>query len=275
MPRLGQNRWGKTDVRVSKIHRTDSGDDFFDLNVQVLLEGDVEAAHTEGDNRAVLPTDTMKNTVYGLAQTHLTQDLEGFARVLSDHFLSREGVTGTLVSISQRLWARVGATGFIGGGSERRTARVAKGTSGPGKDTTWAGIEGLVVLKTAGSAFSGFPHDEFTVLPESEDRILATSVTATWRYSAFPEDTTATWERAREAMVERFFGAWSASVQHQGWLMAESLLEAIPEIEVVEFHLPNQHHLAFDLSRFGMDHQGTVFQPVSEPYGDIRFIVTR
>jgi len=275
MPHLGRNRWGKTDVRVSKIHRTDSGDDFFDLNVQVLLEGDVETAHTEGDNRAVLPTDTMKNTVYGLAQGHLTHDLEGFAGVISDHFLSREGVTGALVSISQRLWARAGPTGFIGGGSERRTARVAKGTSGPGNDTTWAGIEGLVVLKTAGSAFSGFPHDEFTVLPETEDRILATSVTATWRYSALPEDTTLTWERAREAMVELFFDAWSASVQHQGWLMAVGLLAAIPEIEEVEFHLPNQHHLAFDLSRFEMEHEGTVFQPVSEPYGDIGFTVTR
>ena len=275
MPRLGPNRWGKTDVRVSKIFRADSAHDFFDLNVQVLLEGDVETAHTEGDNRAVLPTDTMKNTVYGLAQAHLTKDLEGFASVLADHFLSREGVTGALVSISQRLWARAGATGFIGGGSERRTARVAKGMSGSSKDTTWAGIEGLVVLKTAGSAFSGFPHDEFTVLPETEDRILATSVTATWRYSALPEDTTATWERAREAMIERFFGAWSASVQHQGWLMAEGLLEAIPEIEEVEFHLPNQHHLAFDLSRFEMEYEGTVFQPVSEPYGDIGFTVTR
>jgi len=275
MPRLGKNRWGKTDVRISKIHRTDSGDDFSDLTVQVLLEGNVEEAHTMGDNKSVLPTDTMKNTVYGLAQEHLTQDLEGFAAVLSDHFLSREGVTGATVSISQRLWARAGATGFIGGGSERRTARVTRGTSGVGSDGTWAGIEGLVVLKTTGSAFSGFPRDEFTLLPETDDRILATSVTATWRYSAVPEDTTVTWERAREALVERFFGAWSASVQHQGWLMAVGLLEAIPEIDEVEFHLPNQHHLAFDISRFGIEYEENVFQPVSEPYGDIGFIVTR
>ncbi|HEX2404823.1 MAG TPA: urate oxidase, partial [Acidimicrobiia bacterium] len=140
---MGKNRWGKTDVRISKIHRTDSGDDFTDLSVQVLLEGDVEEAHTMGDNKGVLPTDTMKNTVYGLAQEHLTQDLEGFAAVLSHHFLSRDGVTGATVSISQRLWARAGATGFIGGGSERRTARVAHGTSGAGGDRTWAGIEGL------------------------------------------------------------------------------------------------------------------------------------
>ena len=101
MPRLGKNRWGKTDVRISKIHRTDSGDDFSDLTVQVLLEGDVAEAHTMGDNKGVLPTDTMKNTVYGLAQEHLTQDLEGFAAVLSDHFLSHEGVTGATPDSSE------------------------------------------------------------------------------------------------------------------------------------------------------------------------------
>ena len=272
MPRLGKNRWGKTDVRISKIHRTDSADDFSDLNVQVLLEGDVDEAHTKGVNKGVLPTDTMKNTVYGLAQEHLTQDLEAFAAVLSDHFLSVKGVTGaTVVDLTASLdpggrhrvhRRRVGAPHGPGG----------PGTSGAG---TWAGIEGLVVLKTTGSAFSGFPRDEFTTLPETDDRILATSVTATWRYSGVPEDTTATWEKARAALLERFFDVWSASVQHQGWLMAVGLLEAIPEIDEVEFHLPNQHHLAFDLARFGMEYEGTVFQPVSEPYGDIGFIVTR
>ncbi len=274
MARLGENRWGKTDVRVSKIHRSESGDDFSDLSVQVLLRGDVAAGHTEGDNTAVLPTDTMKNTVYALAQEHLTRDLEAFAGVLCDHFLEREEVTGATVSIAQRLWARVGPTGFTGGGSERRIARVTRGKA-PDERTTWAGIEGLVVLKTTGSAFTGFPRDQFTVLPEAEDRILATSVTATWRYSAPPSDTTVAWERAREVLVERFFGDWSASVQHQGWLMAQAVLEAIPEIDEVEFHLPNQHHLAFDLTRFGMEYEGTVFQPVSEPYGDIGFTVTR
>ncbi len=184
-------------------------------------------------------------------------------------------MTRATVSIAQRLWARVSPNGFTGGGSERRIARVARGTAAPGERKTWAGIEGLVVLKTTGSAFTGFPRDQFTVLPEAEDRILATSVTATWRYSAPPSDTTAVWERAREVMVERFFGDWSASVQHQGWLMAQAVLEAIPEIDEIEFHLPNQHHLAFDLARFGMENEGTVFQPVSEPYGDIGFTVTR
>ena len=271
MARLGDNRWGKSAVRLSKIHRSDPGDGFSDLTVQVLLEGDVAAGHLEGDNSAVLPTDTMKNTVYGLAQDHLDDDLEAFAALVCDHFLQGDQVTGATVGISERLWSRHDAHGFIGGGSEHRTARVVSGES----TTTWAGIDGLVVLKTTGSAFSGFPKDRFTILPETDDRILATSVTATWRYSSVPEDTTRAWEVARKTLVERFFADWSASVQHQGWLMGVALLEAIPEVDTVDFHLPNQHHLGFDLTRFGMEDHGVVFQPVSEPYGDIGFTVTR
>lgn len=272
MVKLDKNRWGKSDVRISKLHRSNGEDSLTDLTVQVLLEGDVEPAHTEGDNSAVLPTDTMRNTVYCLAQDQLADDLEAFAALLCDHFLERDDVTGATVSIAERLWSRVGPTGFTGGGSERRTTRVSKSL---GDRQTWAGIEGLVVLKTTGSAFSGFPRDRFTVLPEAEDRILATSITATWHYSTIPADTTATWEKVREIILDSFFGEWSASVQHQGWLMAQAVLEAIPEIDQADFHLPNQHHLPFDISRFGMESEGTVFQPVSEPYGDIGFTVTR
>jgi urate oxidase len=157
MARLGENRWGKSDVRVSKILRTGAEDDFLDLNVQILLQGDVEAAHVRGDNAGVLPTDTMKNTVYGLAQEHLTRDLEAFAAVLCDHFLGREGISGADVSVSERLWDRMTPSGFLGGGSGRRLARVAVSPKGGDADGVWAGVDGLVVLKTTGSASRASP----------------------------------------------------------------------------------------------------------------------
>lgn len=272
MARLGENRWGKSQVRISKIHRGGEQDDFSDLDVQILLRGDVTSAHLEGDNSAVLPTDTMRNTVYALAQEHLGHDLESFAAYLCDHFLAFEYISASTVTIAERRWARVGPYGFTGGGSERRTARVA---AGEGDTGTWGGIEGLVVLKTTGSSFVGYPKDEYTILPETDDRILATSVTAIWEYGSVPPDTTAAWEQVRAILMEEFFGEWSASAQHQGWLMGKAVLDAIPEIDRIDLRLPNQHHLPFDLTRFGMDYEGTVFQPVSEPYGDIGLTVTR
>ncbi len=272
MASLGYNRWGKSEVRISKLHRGADHDDFSDLSVRVLLQGDVAAAHLDGDNRAVLPTDTMRNTVYALAQEHLGHDLEGFAAELCEYFLSREHITSARVSISERRWERHDPHGFVGGGSETREAKVI---AGEGETGTWAGIEGLVVLKTTGSSFVGFPRDQFTVLPEAEDRILATSVSAIWSYSTVPADTTATWETARGILLDGFFDPWSASVQHQGWLMGRALLDGIPEIAEVELRLPNQHHLPFDLARFGLEDQHIVFQPVTEPYGDIGLTVTR
>lgn len=271
MPTLGPNSWGKSEVRLSKVHRGDAVDDFSDIAVQVLLEGDVERAHTEGDNSSVLPTDTMRNTIYALAQDNLTRDLEAFGAVLGSHFLERSDVFKASVVISQRLWTRHSGTGFTGGGSERRIARVVRGS----EEETAAGIQGLVVLKTRGSAFAGFPRDRYTTLPETTDRLLATSVTATWVYSHIPDDTTTTWNCVRDIVLERFFEEWSASVQHQGYQIAEAVLEEVPEISEISFHLPNQHHLPFDLTRFDQADLGIVFQPVSEPYGDIAFTVRR
>ncbi|MFZ0015416.1 MAG: urate oxidase [Acidimicrobiia bacterium] len=268
---LGANRWGKSEVRLSKVVRGQAGDDFIDLTVQILLEGDVAAAHVDGDNSGVVPTDTMRNTIYGLAQEHLTRDLEGFGETLCDHFLEKPGVERSTVTIFERIWTRQDPHGFIGGGSERRKARVARGQH----SSTSAGVDGLVALKTQGSAFEGFPKDDFTILPEAADRLLATSISAGWDYSTVPPDTSETWALVRRTLVDHFFDDWSASVQHQGYLMGEAVLAAVPEITEVSLHLPNQHHLPFDLTRFGLDWDHTVFHPVTEPYGDIYLTVTR
>lgn len=273
MADLGANRWGKSGVRLSKLIRGDSQDEFLDLEFQVLLAGDVDAAYLEGDNAAVLPTDTTRNTIYALAQDHLTGDLESFAAFLCDHMVAKAGIESADVTIRQRRWRREGLTGFTGGSSERRLAHVRADESGSRE--TEAGIEGLVVLKTGGSAFAGFPRDEFTVLPEAEDRVLSTSINARWVYTDLPADTTRAWETVRAILLERFFADWSASVQHQGWLMAKAVLDTVPEIAEISFELPNQHHLPFDLTRFGLEDKHIVFHPVSEPYGDIRFTVGR
>ncbi|HSJ33854.1 MAG TPA: urate oxidase [Acidimicrobiia bacterium] len=272
MTRLGNNSWGKSAVRVSKVHRGEDLDSFSDLTVQLLLQGEVEAAYRDGDNAGVVPTDTMRNTIYVLAQDHLGPDLEDFGRVLADHFMAKDGIISARVQLEEARWRRAGPTGFLGGGSERRTARHHADAEGR---TVWGGIDGLVVLKTTDSAFSGFPRDATTILPEKDDRLLATTIAAEWRYEPVPADTTGAWETARQTILDHFFGDWSASVQHQGWLMGEAVLEAVPEMVELSFRLPNQHHLGFDLDRFGVEDRGIVFHPVSEPYGDIRFTVTR
>ncbi|MGH8912571.1 MAG: factor-independent urate hydroxylase [Acidimicrobiia bacterium] len=272
MTDLSTNSWGKSSVRVSKIHRGQDADDFSEVTVSVALTGDVEAAYVNADNVGVLPTDTVRNTTYALAQDNLTKDLEAFAEVLATHFLGHAGVDSVTVDLVEHLWRRQTESGFIGGSAERRTARRRAAADAA---QVWGGIEGLMVLKTRESAFSGFPRDQYTILPETDDRILATTVGAEWLYAPVPADTTAAWEAVRAGLVGGFFGDWSGSIQHQGWQMAEAVMAAVPEIAELSVRLPNQHHLAYDLSRFEVEDKGIVFQSTSEPYGDIRFTVTR
>ena len=272
MTRLSTNSWGKSEVRVSKIHRGEDTDEFSEVTVSVSLTGEVAAAYLDADNAGVVPTDTVRNTIYAFAQGYLTKDLEAFAAILTGHFLTHPGVHSATVDLVETIWRRQTESGFIGGSSERRTGRrQATGETAQ----IWGGIDGLVVLKTRDSGFSGFPRDQYTVLPETDDRILATTVAAEWLYGAVPADTTAAWEAARASLVDGFFGGWSGSIQHQGWQMAEKLMAAVPEIAELSIRLPNQHHLAYDLTRFGVEDKGIVFQVTSQPFGDIRFEVTR
>jgi urate oxidase len=266
---LGRNRYGKSRVRIFKVLGPSQ---VVDLDVQILLEGDFGAAHTEGDNSRVIPTDTMRNTSYVLAQEHLTSDLEGFAVVLADHFVASPQVVSASIELSARSWSNLAPNGFVASSGERRLARVKAGAEAT---SIGAGIEDLLVLKTTGSAFTGFPRDQYTTLPEAEDRLLATSITASWDYGKVPADTTVIWEGVRDLLIEHFFGDWSASVQHQGYLMGEAVLGAYPEITRIEFRMPNKHHLPAGFERMGVVDRGTVFMPVDEPHGDISLEVTR
>jgi urate oxidase len=245
-----------------------------DLTVQVICEGDFAAVHLHGDNAAVVPTDTMKNTVYALAQDRLGHQLERFARVLAAHFLEFPTISGVRVEIEERLWTRLAGHGhaFQPAGGDRRLARVRAGTFG---DRIEAGVRGLLVLKTAGSSFTGFTQDRYTTLPETTNRLMASNVNAEWRYHRHPDDFTATWRSVRAQLVETFAGPASQSVQEQAWMMGQAVLAAHPEVAEITVAMPNKHHLSVDLTRFGLEDKGVIFQPVDEPYGDITVTAAR
>ena len=269
---LGPNRYGKSAVRVFKVH--DQG--VSDLDVQVACVGDFGPVHTRGDNSAVVATDTMKNTVYALAQDRLGHEIERFGRVLAAHFLEFPSIAGVEVAIDERPWTAVDghpdAYLPFGTGDERRTARVTAGSLG---DQIESGLRDLLVLKTSDSSFTGFDRDRFTTLPEAEDRLLSTAVTATWRYHGHPEDYSEVWRQVRSTLVERFASQPSRSVQEQGYIMGSAVLETQPTIEEISLGMPNRHHLPVDLNRFNIEDRGVVFQPVDQPYGDIHLTVRR
>ena len=138
-----------------------------------------------------------------------------------------------------------------------------------------AGIEGLELLRTTGSGWSGFLRDELTTLPETDDRILATAVSARWSYAEGGIDYTAAWHDARDAILESFGDHFSPSAQFTLRRMGRAVLKAVEAIERVHLSLPNRHHLLYDLSRFGLENPNEVFHATTEPYGLIEGTVER
>lgn len=278
MIELGANRYGKAQIRLVRVVRGPGAHRLRDLTVAIALEGDFAAAHTDGDNSLVVATDTMKNTAYAFAKDHLDGSLEDYGRALARHFLEFDQVDRASISIREHGWSPIATRGgpapdaFVRGGTGTRIATVVDALTGI---TIEAGVEDLVVMKTARSGFSGFPRDEYTTLPDVDDRIMATKVTAIWRYGS-PELAGDELHAAIQAtLLDVFADHDSPSVQTSIWLMGRAILERHEEVAEVRMSLPNLHHWLVDLSPFGLDNDNEVFVATTEPHGLIEATVRR
>ena len=276
---LVQSSYGKSRVRLVHVRRGPDRHDLRDLTVAVRFEGDYDESYTDGDNSAVLPTDTMKNTVYALAAQEAVGDPESFGIRLTKHFLARnERLTRVRIDCTEHLWNRL-ATGtgphphaFVRQGGGARTAIVEATRDGT---TVAAGVADLVIMKSAASAFEGFPRDEYTTLPETRDRLLATALTAVWQYSRPDVDFTSMWTAVQDTLLEVFAGHQSESVQHTLYAMGQAVLDTILQVAAIRLTMPNKHHLPVDLSRFGLENRNEIFVATEEPHGLIEATVAR
>jgi urate oxidase len=276
---LSQARYGKSEVRLVKVSRRPDGHDLHDLTVDITLEGDFERAYIEGDNKGLLATDTMRNTVYALAKEQLVDDIEPFGLRLVEHFLrAGPGVTRARVHLVEHPWDRLDIDGRAhehafqrGNGGDR----VATVVGGRGEPRIEAGIDDLLVLKTTGSGWEGFLRDRYTSLPDTSDRILATIITARWSYGNREVDFGVAWRETRRAILESFCDHYSPSVQFTLHRMGTAVLDACPEVDRIRFSLPNKHHLLYDLARFGLENENEIFHATNEPYGLIEGTVER
>lgn len=273
-----ENNYGKQAVRLVTVRRRPDSHELKDVTVAIRLEGDFATAYSEGDNSYVLPTDTMKNTVYALAAEHPFDDIEDFGLVLTDHLLQASPRAARAhIELTEHLWERIekGAHphphAFRRAGSERRIAQVIRDRQ---STRVLAGLEDLVVMKTAKSAFEGFPRDRHTTLKETSDRLLATAVRATWRYSRPYVAFGSLWQDVRRILLETFADHDSLSVQHTLHAMGEAVLETL-DVEEIHLSMPNKHHIPVDLTPFGLENRNEIFVATVEPYGLIEATLRR
>jgi urate oxidase len=281
---LGDNRYGKSRIRLVTVRRGPERHDLRDLTIAVALEGAFDAVHTHGDNTDVIATDTMKNTVYAFARDRLTGSPEAFGLELARHFASYDICGRAIIDLAEHAWSRAPLGGgdapdaFIRSGELTRLAHVVADRSGAIE--VEAGIDDLTVMKTTKSAFSGFDRDQYTTLPEVDDRLMATKVRATWGYRADLAasdgfDFDAAWNQARATLLHTLSEHFSPSVQASIWIMGTEMMDAEPSIEWVRMVLPNLHHWKVDLAPFGLDNPGEVFVSTTEPHGLIDATVHR
>jgi urate oxidase len=286
--KLGPNQYGKAETRVVRVYRGGERHEIRDLNVSTLLRGDFGDAHARGDQASVLPTDSQKNACFAFAKEKGVGEIEDYALDLARHFAGEIApVRVARVEVEEYRWERVSVAGLPHPHTFRRTsdevrttAVTAMGDAGmTGAPQAWivSGLKDLVVLKSTGSEFSGFLQDRYTTLAGTSDRILATSLTARWRYATSRR--VKSWDEAyaqiRQVLLERFATLHSLALQQTLFEMGRAVLEAREDVAEIRLSAPNKHHFLVDLTPFGLENPGEVFHAADRPYGLIQCAVQR
>jgi urate oxidase len=277
--KLQSNRYGKARVRIFKKIKKDGAHVPKELDVKTLLEGDFGDSYLKDDNKKVIATDSIKNTTNVIAFNQLGTETEPFAIALCEHYLKKYSqVTSVNVETLERVWERQivegkpSGTNFVSSGKGIPwTLTVATRDS----TETTSGVRELVVLKTSGSAWEDFLRDDLATLPDANDRLLATSLTASWVYQKTPASYATANAKIIQAMLEVFSTRFSPSVQSTQYHMGEAALNACPEISRISLTMPNLHYLVIDLTPFNIKNDKELFVPTDAPQGWIEATVVR
>jgi len=277
--KLLHQHYGKQRVRVMKIFREGDIHTVRELAIGVAFEGDFETSYTAGDNSKIVATDTVKNTVTAMARDHLGPDTERYLAFLGHHFLNKyEQIAKVTVTSTERVWQRLVIAGqphphsFSAAQTAVPFVEVVVDSAG---QTAHSGIDNLLVLKSTASGFIDYPRCEFTTLPETTDRILATSLKATWKWSLEPDSYVAANATILEAMLAPFATEYSPSAQTTLFQMGSAALLACPEIGEIHIAMPNKHCLYVPLDKFGIENNNEIFLPTDEPHGQIEATIGR
>lgn len=276
---LISNTYGKGRVRVMRVARERDRHDVRELTVAVMLEGDFAPAYTHADNSTSLCTDTMKNVVYIVAREEPAAGPEDFCAAVARRLLQRyASIRKATVTGHETVWRRLDIDGtphphgFTLDGNGKPFARVTMTADATAVES---GLSGYTVMKSTQSGWAGYIKEPYTTLAETDDRIAATAMDASWRWSARPADHAASNAAILAAMLKEFATTYSHGVQDSLYRMGTAALAAVPEIESVSLACPNKHYILANLAPFGLDNPNTVFIATDEPHGQIECTVGR
>ena len=132
------------------------------------------------------------------------------------------------------------------------------------------------MLKTTDSEFHTFYEERYTTLKPTNDRVMATSVTAQWLHTDTDTDWGSSYDRVlvdAEQHLRRATTASRCSRRSTRWARTSS--RSSRRSREIRFSLPNKHHFVIDLSPFGLKNDNEVFHADDRPYGYIEGTVRR
>jgi urate oxidase len=262
-----------------RVHRDGAYNDVSELSLAVMLTGAFAGAYTHADNSAVVATDSIKNVVNIVARENVTAAPELLARSIAERFLTRYAqIESVCIATRETRWNRLHIAGtphphsFVLDGNGTPTLHLEQS-----RDATAlrSGIDAFTFMKSTASGWTNYVIDEYTTLPETTDRIAATSMNATWLWATVPTNPTAINAAILRTMLEVFAASYSFGIQDSLYRMAEAALAAVPEITEIKLACPNKHYIPINLTPFGLSSDNLVFTPTDEPHGQIECTVAR
>jgi len=276
---LVRKTYGKGRVRVMRIHSDGDRREVRELTIKAMVEGDFGRTFTAADNSNSVSTDTIKNVVNVVARENLALDNELFCEAVAERLLKNyQQLSTATVTGHETKWTRLAFGGkvhphsFVLDGNGEPFAEVAA-TRDAVKITS--GVKNFTFMKTTESGWDNFFKDEYTTIPPTRDRIAATSMLASWRWSEAPDDYAAANAKILSTMLEVFATTYSESVQDSLYRMAGAALAVVPQIIDISMACPNKHYLLINLAPFQLDNNNQVFLPTDEPHGQIECTVGR
>ncbi|KAF2903903.1 hypothetical protein ILUMI_02272 [Ignelater luminosus] len=282
---FGKYGYGKNHVKLLHVFRRGSFHTIREFEVDTHLKLYTKKDYLDGDNRDIIATDTQKNTVFVLAKKHGIKTPEEFGLLICSHFLYMyKHVEEVDVHVEEYPWERLQADeqahnhAFLFSPSAIRFAVVSqKRNESP---VIKGGLKELRVLKTTQSAFTDFYQDSYRTLPDDNDRIFSTVVTAVWEFStANGVNFDKTWLTVKDCIFDKFAGPpdkgiLSPSVQNTLYLAEKMILDKVPQISRIEMQMPNKHYLTVDMSKFPPsvlenNENKEVYHPIDKPSGII------
>ena len=276
---LTENEYGESRIRVLRVTRRDGHHEIKDMTLGARFQGDFGSAHTAGENRKILPADTMKNTIYVLAKQYPAEAIEEFALHITEHFLTYNSqVSQVEITAQERPWSRVTVgekshpSAFISGSGERRTTRIRATRE---KATVESGIEELAALRTAGASFALFLHDPYTTLPETVDSLLSAVISVSWTYTEQKASYSTVFHGVRRTLLETFATHDSRSLQHILYAMGHAVLDNFDVIREIRLSLSEMPCRQVDMKPFGMENDSEIFALADEAHAVAEAILRR